>query len=81
VEHVFAVMKLKFGFVKLRYRGLTEEECYPTVRGVRAGESVLAAEKTAASGTRLARQPRLLIAGEPPRRRIVLLTRRRTKLV
>jgi len=22
VEHVFAVMKLKFGFVKLRYRGL-----------------------------------------------------------
>jgi IS5 family transposase len=23
VEHVFAVMKLKFGFVKLRYRGLT----------------------------------------------------------
>jgi len=32
----------------------TEEECHPTVRGVRAGESVLAAEKTAASGTRLA---------------------------
>ena len=22
VEHVFAVMKLKFGFVKLRFRGL-----------------------------------------------------------
>jgi len=22
VEHVFAVMKLKFGFVKVRYRGL-----------------------------------------------------------
>jgi IS5 family transposase len=22
VEHVFGVMKLKFGFVKLRYRGL-----------------------------------------------------------
>src|SRR5438093_12054 len=42
VEHVFAVMKLKFGFVKLRFRGL-KEECHPTVRGVRAGESVLGA--------------------------------------
>jgi hypothetical protein len=46
----------------------TEEECHPTVRGVRAGESVLAAEKTPASGTSFARQPRLLIAGEPPKR-------------
>jgi len=24
VEHVFAVMKLKFGFVKVRYRGLAK---------------------------------------------------------
>jgi IS5 family transposase len=24
VEHVFQVMKLKFGFVKVRYRGLTK---------------------------------------------------------
>ena len=52
VEHVFAVMKLKFGFVKLRFRGL-KEECHPTVRGVRAGESVLGAEKTVASWHRL----------------------------
>src|SRR2546428_7716693 len=29
----------------------TEEECHPTVRGVRAGESVLGAEKTVALGT------------------------------
>src|SRR5205807_8757 len=34
----------------------TEEECHPTVRGVRAGESVLGAEKTVASGTGLARE-------------------------
>src|SRR5438128_2249090 len=116
-------MKLKFGFVKLRYRGLqkklfglcstnhgiplefssafsmvhrlhtkcrltggarvcgdeaevriceatlsrTEEECHPTVRGVRAGESVLGAEKTVALGTGLARERRLLITGEPPK--------------
>src|SRR2546425_10733729 len=57
VEHVFAVMKLKFGFVKLLSR--TEEECHPTVRGVRAGESVLGAEKTVALGTGLARERRL----------------------
>ena len=24
VEHVFAVLKLKFGFVKVRYRGITK---------------------------------------------------------
>ena len=24
VEHVFAVMKLKFGFVKVRYRGIAK---------------------------------------------------------
>src|SRR2546428_13314526 len=45
----------------------TEEECHPTVRGVRAGESVLGAEKTVALGTGLARQRRLLITGEPPK--------------
>src|SRR5881275_2509931 len=45
----------------------TEEECYPTVRGVRAGESVLGAEKTVALGTGLARERRLLITGEPPK--------------
>ena len=43
----------------------TEAECHPTVRGVRAGESVLGAEKTVASGTGLARQRSLLITGEP----------------
>src|SRR5438874_4765489 len=45
----------------------TEEECHPTVRGVRAGESVLGAEKTVALGTGLARARRLLITGEPPK--------------
>src|SRR2546430_6963120 len=39
------------------------EECHPTVRGVRAGESVLGAEKTVALGTGLARERRLLITG------------------
>ena len=53
VEHVFAVMKLKFGFVKLRYRGLKKEKCHPTVRGVRAGEPVSTAEKIVASDTGL----------------------------
>src|SRR5207244_1953700 len=43
------------------------EECHPTVRGVRAGESVLGAEKTVALGTGLARERRLLITGEPPK--------------
>jgi transposase, IS5 family len=28
VEHVFAVMKLKFGFVKLRYRGLKKNAAH-----------------------------------------------------
>src|SRR5207253_9720325 len=45
----------------------TEEECHPTVRGVRAGESVLGAEKTVALGTGLARERRLLITGKPPK--------------
>src|SRR5207244_10751198 len=45
----------------------TEEECHPTVRGVRAGESVLGAEKTVALGTGLARYRKLLITGEPPK--------------
>src|SRR5436853_2752610 len=45
----------------------TEEECHPIVRGVRAGESVLGAEKTVALGTGLARERRLLITGEPPK--------------
>src|SRR5712692_4395703 len=44
------------------------EECDPTVRGVRAGESVPGAEKTVASGTGLARERRSLITGEPPKR-------------
>src|SRR5258707_2775613 len=42
----------------------TEEECHPTVRGVRAGESVLGAEKTVALRTALARERRLLITRE-----------------
>ena len=53
VEHVFAVMKLKFGFVKLPIAGC--RRMLTNGRGVRAGESVLGAEKTVASGTGLAR--------------------------
>src|SRR6059036_601368 len=60
VEHVFAVMKLKFGCEAT----LSRTECHPTVRG---GESVLGAEKTVALGTGLARERRLLITGEPPK--------------
>src|SRR5437588_11050384 len=61
-------MRLFVGIdLKLRFRGL-KEECHPTVRGVRAGESVLGAAKTVAPGTGLAREPRLLITGEPPKR-------------
>src|SRR5437588_7815330 len=43
----------------------TEEECHPTVRGVRAGESVLGAEKTVALGTGLARERSILSVGAP----------------
>src|SRR5450755_2271217 len=46
----------------------TEEECHPTVRGVRAGEPVSAAEKTVASGTGLARQRWLPTTSGPPKR-------------
>ena len=64
VEHVFGVMKLKFGFVKLRYRGL-KKNATQLFAVCRAGESVPCAEKTVASGTGLARAPRrLLITGE-----------------
>ena len=49
VEHVFAVMKLKFGFVKLRYRGLQKNA-------------------TQLFGAGLAREQRLLITVEPPKR-------------
>ena len=45
VEHVFGVLKLKFGFVKLRYRGLKKSQ--PTVYDMRAGELVPGAEKAA----------------------------------
>jgi len=65
VEHVFAVMKLKFGFVKLRFRGLKKNATQ--LFAVCAGESVLGAEKTVAPGTGLARERRLLITGAPPK--------------
>ncbi len=45
VEHVFQVMKLKFGFVKVRYR--TEEERAPAARYLCTGESVCEPQKTA----------------------------------
>ena len=66
VEHVFAVMKLKFGVVKLHSR--TEEEWQPVVCGVRAGEPVSAAKEAAASSASLAPSRRLLITSEPPKR-------------
>ena len=49
VEHVFQVMKLKFGFVKVRYRGL-KKNAQPAVRYVRAGEPVREPQKTARRG-------------------------------
>ena len=45
VEPVLGVLKLKFGFVKLRYRGLKKSQ--PTVYDMRAGELVPGAENTA----------------------------------
>jgi hypothetical protein len=51
VEHVFCALSR------------TEEEMPSKIRGVRAGASVLAAEKTAASRTSFARHPRLIAGG------------------
>ena len=67
VEHVFAVMKLKFGFVKLRYRGLKKNatQLFAVCALVNL---LLGAEKTVASGAGLGREHRLLITGEPPKR-------------
>jgi hypothetical protein len=56
-------MKLKFGFVKLRYRGPKKN----ATRGVRAGAPVSAAKEAAASGTSIARLRRLLITSQPPK--------------
>jgi len=64
---VFAVMKLKFGIVKPAL-SRTEEECHPTVRGVCAGESVLGAEKTVASGPGLGREHRFADHGRAAER-------------
>jgi IS5 family transposase len=44
VEHVFAVMKLKFGFVKARYRGLGEE-CQPAICDLCTGQPVSGAQE------------------------------------
>jgi len=44
VEHVFGVMKLKFGFCETALPR-TEEECQPAICGVRAGEPVLLRKK------------------------------------
>ena len=49
VEHVFQVLKLKFGFVKVRYRGLHEER-QPIVCHLRAGEPVYGSQEAAAAG-------------------------------
>jgi Transposase DDE domain len=68
VEHVFGVMKLKFGFVKLRYRGL-KKNANQLFCGVRAGKSVLGAEKTVAAVTGLTRKRRLQLTSDPPNRR------------
>jgi len=45
-----------------------EEECHPAVRGVRAGKSVLGAEKTECFCYRLSLAAKVLITGEPPQR-------------
>src|SRR5437899_6224074 len=63
VEHVFAVMKLKFGFVKLRFRGLKKN----ATQLFAVCALVNLSEKTVALGTGLARERRLLITGEPPK--------------
>lgn len=47
----------------------TEEECQPAVCCMRAGESVLYAEKTVAAHTGLSRKRRLQLTYEPPKRR------------
>jgi hypothetical protein len=45
LEHVFQVMKLKFGFVKVRYPRAAEDRA-PAVRYLCAGESVCEPQKT-----------------------------------
>jgi hypothetical protein len=50
VEHVFAVMKLKFGFVKVRYRGL-DKNANRLFCDVRSGEPVPRSQ-AAADGNR-----------------------------
>jgi transposase, IS5 family len=49
VEHVFQVMKLKFGFVKVRYRG-TEEKRASFVCHLRFGQSIPKSQETALGG-------------------------------
>ena len=51
VEHVFQVMKLKFGFVKLRYRGF-EQERASAVCDLRVGQFVSQSSE-AADGERV----------------------------
>jgi hypothetical protein len=48
VEDVFQVMKLKFGFVKVRYRGL--EKNAQVVCHLRAGQPICQSQETAAGG-------------------------------
>src|SRR5882672_7113316 len=56
--------------VRIREAALsrTEEERQPAVCGVRPGEPVSAAQKAVAPDAGLAREPRLLSTGEPPKR-------------
>ena len=48
VEHVFQVMKLKFGFVKVRYRGL-KKNAYQMCADLRVGQSVSESSEAADS--------------------------------
>ena len=49
VEHVFQILKLKFGFVKVRYRGL-QKNANRLFASVRLGQPVSGSQETAAPG-------------------------------
>ena len=65
VEYVFGVMKLKFGFVKVRYRGLKKIR-QPVVRYLRLGQPVLGTQEAVAlSGVVSFHDTRLTERGSP----------------
>ena len=66
VEHVFGVMKLKFGFVKLRYRGL-EKNATQLFAVCALVNLYLVRKRLLLLAPGLAWERRLLITGEPPK--------------